>query len=73
MPRNHSLKAIINPSFKKHHAYLKNVMNNILAMKGETSTSFTSHGHPHSAPSIHDKAAAATPNFCYIHFCLILT
>jgi len=48
-------------------------MNNALAMKGERSTSFTSHGHPHSAPSIHDKAAAATPNVCYVHFCLILT
>jgi hypothetical protein len=23
MPRNHSLKAIINLSFKKHHAFLK--------------------------------------------------
>jgi hypothetical protein len=42
-------------------------------MKGETSTSFTSHDHPHSAPSIHDKAAAATTNVCYVHFYLILT
>jgi len=73
MPKKNSLKAIINPLFKKHQAFLKNVMNNVLVMKGEISTFFTSHGHPHSAPSIHDKAAAATPNVCYVHFCLILT
>ena len=48
-------------------------MNNVLVTKGEISTSFTSHGHPHSAPSIHDKAAAAKPNVCYVHFCFILT
>jgi hypothetical protein len=71
--KNNSLKAIINTLFKKHQVFLKNVMNNVLVMKGEISTFFTSHGHPHSAPSIHDKAAAATPNVCYVHFCLILT
>jgi hypothetical protein len=47
-------------------------MDNALVMKGEISTSFTSRGHPHSAPSIHDKVAAATPNVCYVNFCLIL-
>jgi hypothetical protein len=72
MPRNRFLKAIINPSFKKHHTFLKNVMNIALVMKGEISTFFTSHGHPHSAPSIHDKADAATHQTSATHISVSL-
>jgi hypothetical protein len=36
-------------------------MNDVLVMMGDISSAFfTNHGRPHSVPSIHDKAAAAT-------------